>query len=353
MLCGLFICSVALLLMSIAPNLSWFSSSFLLLSIGNNMIMAPYAALVPDLIPMDQRGTASGWLGFMSMLGYLFGGMCAYFLENVGPVICYGILGTVHAIGMGITCYFVEEVPGSALDDASTTASGFVSVGTLAPRGCIPRLRSCIAPFHSPDFRILFATRFLMQMGILTVQEYMQYYMQDAIGPIFALNGHVVAASPQKAVSILFLPVLVGAIVSSLGAGVLSDMMGGKRKQIVYASGGLMGFICVLFGLTRSFELCLILGLGFGLGFGAFSTMDWAMATDVLPKPEEFAKDMGIWSLALVLPQVLATPVAGYLLDYFQDLFPGHTIGYTVIFLLSVVYIGFGTYWVKYLETVD
>jgi hypothetical protein len=29
--------------------------------------------------------------------------------------------------------------------------------------------------------------------------------------------------------------------------------------------------------------------------FGAFSTMDWAMATDVLPHPEEFAKDMGIW----------------------------------------------------------
>jgi hypothetical protein len=27
---------------------------------------------------------------------------------------------------------------------------------------------------------------------------------------------------------------------------------------------------------------------------------------------------MGVWSLALVLPQVIAAPISGYLLDYFQ-----------------------------------
>lgn len=83
--------------------------------------------------------------------------------------------------------------------------------------------------------------------------------------------------------SILFLPVLVGAITSSLSAGVVSDMLGGKRKTIVYASGAVMALACVLFGLTRSYQLDLLLGLLFGIGFGAFSTMDWAMATDVLP----------------------------------------------------------------------
>jgi MFS family permease len=56
----------------------------------------------------------------------------------------------------------------------------------------------------------------------------------------------------------------------------------------------------------------------FGIGFGAFSVMDWALATDVLPNKEEFAKDMGIWSLAMVLPQVVAAPIAGVLLDWGQ-----------------------------------
>lgn len=73
---------------------------------------------------------------------------------------------------------------------------------------------------------------------------------------------------------------------------------------------------------------------------------------DVVSSPAILAYLQGIWSLALVLPQVLATPIAGYLLDYFQLLFPGRTVGYTVIFLLSVVYYAAGTFFVKYLEAV-
>ena len=290
MLCGLAICSVALLMMSLSTTLGWFSTGFLLLSVGNNCILAPYSALFPDVIPMDQRGTASGWLGFGSMLGYLFGGVCAYFLENVGQGMCYAILGTIHALCMFVTCYFIHEVPiGSGAGygdvDGISSAGGDASSSfvVLAPTGWRPRCTSFLTPFHNHDFRILFFTRFLMQMGILTVQEYLQYYLQDAIGPVFAVGGHIVAVSPQKAVSILFLPVLFGAIVSSLCAGVISDMLGGKRKLIVYLSGALMAFSCVCFGLTRSFGLDLVLGAIFGVGFGAFSTMDWAMATDVLP----------------------------------------------------------------------
>jgi hypothetical protein len=57
-------------------------------------------------------------------------------------------------------------------------------------------------------------------------------------------------------------------------------------------------------GSSSWYTLDIFLGTLFGVGFGAFATMDWAMATDVLPHPHEFAKDMGIWSLAIVLPQV-------------------------------------------------
>jgi len=127
-----------------------------------------------------------------------------------------------------------------------------------------------------------------------------------------------VADSPEKAVSLLFLPVLLGAFVSSLAAGFISDLSGGRRKNIVYVSGGTMAVTCVLFAFTRSYAFDMVIGLFFGLGFGAFSVMDWALATDVLPSKEDYAKDMGIWSLALVLPQVIAAPVAGHLLDYFQ-----------------------------------
>jgi hypothetical protein len=53
----------------------------------------------------------------------------------------------------------------------------------------------------------------------------------------------------------------------------------------------------------------------------------------------------------------LATPVAGNLLDYFQSksengLAPEHTYGYTIIFLVAVVYFASGTFFVKYLDAV-
>jgi type III secretory pathway component EscS len=50
---------------------------------------------------------------------------------------------------------------------------------------------------------------------------------------------------------------------------------------------------------------------------------------------------MGIWFIALSLPQITAAPVAGVLLDTFQHVghqFGFRSLGYTVIFLLAVVY---------------
>lgn len=226
-------------------------------------------------------------------------------------------------------------------------------VATRPPPTLPERVASVVRPLQSHDFRVVFLTRFLMQMGILTVQEYLQFYLKDAIGPDFIISGTLVADTPEKAVSLLFLPVLLGGFVSSLVAGFVSDSTGGKRKQIVYASGTLMAGTCVLFAFTRSYAFDMVLGLAFGVGFGAFSVMDWALATDVLPNKDEYAKDMGIWSLALVLPQVIAAPVAGYLLDYFQQVGPGYNLGYTVIFLVSVIYFGAGTYFVKYIHSVE
>ena len=113
-----------------------------------------------------------------------------------------------------------------------------------------------------------------------------------------------------------------------------------------------MGIACVFFSITRSYTLDMVLGLLFGLGYGAFSVIDWAMATDVLPNEREYAKDMGVWTLALVLPQVIAAPVAGNLLDYFNTIGPDFKLGYSMIFLLAVVYYAAGSYYIKYVNSV-
>jgi hypothetical protein len=84
--------------------------------------------------------------------------------------------------------------------------------------------------------------------------------------------------------------------------------------------------------------------------------VDWALATDVLPS-EDYAKDMGVWHVAEVLPQMIATPFAGFFLDAFQKIgrqptVNQPTLGYTVIFLMSVVYFALGTVFVSKIKKV-
>lgn len=55
-----------------------------------------------------------------------------------------------------------------------------------------------------------------------------------------------------------------------------------------------------------------------GIGFGAFQSVDFALVMDVLPEEQEKAKDIAVWHQALVLPQALATPIGGLVLDLFE-----------------------------------
>jgi MFS family permease len=111
-----------------------------------------------------------------------------------------------------------------------------------------------------------------------------------------------------------------------------------------------MALVAILLIATHQYVAALIIGAIFGIGYGAYTSVDWALATDVLPNMDDAAKDMGLWHMALTIPQFLATPVAGKLLDTFQGV--GRTtgrpnLGYTVIFSLAVVYFLLGTIFVR------
>lgn len=130
---------------------------------------------------------------------------------------------------------------------------------------------------------------------------------------------------------------------SALLAGVFSDRVG--RKRLIYLSGALQTLTVILIMVFTSFELAIIIAFIFGLGYGAYQSVDWAIATDVLPSLDDYAKDMGIWHATGTLPQVLATPLAGFLLDHFQGV--GYSVGlphlgYTVISAMAAVFFMLG-----------
>eukprot|EP00474_Spongospora_subterranea_P002326 CRZ02784.1 hypothetical protein [Spongospora subterranea] len=146
----------------------------------------------------------------------------------------------------------------------------------------------------------------------------------------------------------MFIPMLFGALLSSSLSGYISDRLGGRRKIIVYWSGAVMAISCLMLTITRSYSGSLFVGGLFGLGYGAFTAVDWALVTDLLEDNAEFAKDMAVWGIALVLPN-LVMPLVGRLLDWLQQMAPSYNIGYSIVFLIAAAEFAGGSYFVKYI----
>ena len=54
----------------------------------------------------------------------------------------------------------------------------------------------------------------------------------------------------------------------------------------------------------------------FGIGYGVYLSVDFALCTEVLPAAEARAKDLGVINIAVALPQVFAPFVGSFLVAY-------------------------------------
>src|SRR6266496_435576 len=168
-----------------------------------------------------------------------------------------------------------------------------------------------------------------MMMGIWGVFYFLQYYADDVL--------HVTG---EQFIGGVFLPILLGsALPTSIIAGWASDHWG--RKGLVYLAGAMMTIVCILFIVWQNPAGALIAAAFFGIGYGAYTSVDWALVTDALPPTDEAGKFLGIWSAMGILPQVIGISIGGILLQVLQGM-PNH-FGYSVLFRLTTVYIVLGT----------
>jgi MFS family permease len=326
---------IALAFVPASPDALWiYIGAFIWIEFFNNLATAPYSALIPEIVPKDQRGAASGWLGLMVMLGSFVGAAAGLALPYIGGVTgCYIIVAVILVLGMIGTVATVREP----------------EPPPLPPFSWPEFAKGLLSPFKSRDFTWVFFTRLLMMLGLFTVQEFLQFYMHDVFGGgeegyRYIFFGIPLADNATAATSFFLLALLAGAVASSLTAGNLSDRYG--RKVMVYISGGLQALVVAVMIVSHSFEVVVLAGIVFGVGFGAYQAVDWALATDVLPSEEDYARDMGVWHISFTLPQVLATPIGGIVLDSFEAVGRARDLphlGYTILLLMALVYFVFGT----------
>jgi MFS family permease len=145
-------------------------------------------------------------------------------------------------------------------------------------------------------------------------------------------SGSAIANRASGATSILLALLVVVAMLVTLPAGRLSQRLG--RKVIVRAACWLGAVGTFLLVFASSLPLVYLVGILIGGALGMLLSVDWAFMVDLVP-PEAAGRFMGISNLATAGSGILATVIAGPLLDFGNGLH--HNAGFPMIFIFFAV----------------
>ncbi len=267
-----------------------FDALFIIAVAAENVAIAAYQAMIPEIVPREAWGAASGLRGAATLIGTVAG---------------LGIAGSIpnpHAVFLGA---------------ALLLALGLFSLLALSERDYIVPEPAAVVRWH--DFTIVFIARAFVFFGLSLLMTFVLYFFQDVL--------HY--SNPSAGTAFVGICSLLGAIISSVFLGALSDRF--SRKTITALCGIPMAIAAAGFAAAPNANVTLISAVFFGAGLGGILSVGWALAFDSLPQLTNIARDLGIWGIATNLPAVVAPLLGGWILHRLG----GARVGYQVIFSLA------------------
>ncbi|MGM7670306.1 MFS transporter [Microbacterium sp. A93] len=299
--------ALCMVLLSGAGELWTLGVYWVLVMLALNSVATAQAAVVPDRIPRERFGVASGILAMGTFVGMGLGVAGAgFFINSIG--IGYATFGGIILVATLLFTIFNRDFSSRDLDVPPFRWKEFFSSFWVSPKAY-------------PDFWWAFAGRFLLILAYQSVQSYLLYILRDYIGVSDAESTAL--STPLTAV------MLVGALATAFITGKISDRMQRRKIFVIVASVIMAASLAIpLFSPTVAgmFALATI----FGLGYGIYMSVDSALMNEVLPKAEAAAKDLGILNIATTLPQAM-TPVIVWALITL-------TGNYTAVFIAGIVF---------------
>jgi len=313
-----------------ASSMAVFVAGLALLLLGKNILTPAYQGLMPDCVPEEQRGVTAGFVGGMTILGNVVGlGLAAWLLGGINQHafsmsmirsnagIYYIVTALLVLVGILITVFGVREMP-LLVNESRCRSRREKSLFELAGS----YLSAWSEPWRNHNFRMVFLARVSLIFGLTLFMTFIEYY--------FARVQHV--ANFVLVTGIVAMLALGGAVVSGLVSGILSDRFKRRAPVVCIATlcMSLAALAFVLFPDTLITWLWL-LGILFGLGYGAYTSVNWALSIDVLPSLEKAGKDLGIWNASTTLPTIIA-PLVGSLIINFAAGAGETALGYRAVF---------------------
>ncbi|HEY9181044.1 MAG TPA: MFS transporter [Candidatus Baltobacteraceae bacterium] len=258
----------ALLWFYLAPSYAQLFASMIVLQIAMNVAIGPYQAVIPDFVPDAQVGTASSWMAALQSLGNACGALLA------------ALVASRFTIALAIAAVLLAS--------CAVTASHVTRLTPLPARSEPVRI--------SRAFIDLFISRAFVFLGFYTLLGYLFFYVRDSLG-----------GDTKMLTGVIILAVTL----SGAAGAVLAARPADRYDRRAIAAGGGGGFVLALIAFLFSHALAPIIcsALAAGIAWGVFSSGDWALGCRFLPR-FALATGMGMWNLAVLIPQVAAPAAA-------------------------------------------
>ena len=337
----------------------------LFLQFSSNIAHGALQGLIPDLVPREQRGRASGVKAVMELLPVIL-----LPLLGIGVLVDQGrvwaavlVIMVALFIAMILTMMVREEplrerpempikprvarivlltlifvvatsVFGGLVGfvGALLKESGVLQLVAVGLAGLVAMVGAIVvgvwlsarvgigegAHRHS-SFVWWVVNRLLFFAAVTSIQGFAQYFLQDVLE----------VSNPGQATAVLMAVVGVFTVIAALGSGFLADRFG--RKRLLILTGIVAGAGTLLLLFSVNIFMVYFSGFLIGVATGVFVTTNWALGTDLVP-PEEAGRYLGISNLAGAGAGVVGAGIGGPLADFFNMSSPG--LGYLVVFAI-------------------
>ena len=296
---GVAVALPAIVAVTAAPSLTVLWCATIALQLGMNAAGGPFAAIVGDYVAPERVGRASSWMSVNQFCGSVVGLVLTIALHGIALGVALALL---LAAGWWITDRAVAPLAG--------TRSG------------APVLRL------DANAWTVIVSRALINVGFYTLFFFLFFFVRESLG----------VADAQTTTGILFLAFTIAGVGGAFAAGRPADQL--DKRVVVSIACAAIALAVGAFAAAPTLPVALACGIGAGFAWGAFFTVDWAIAYAVLPAAA-LASAMGVWNLATTLPQVAAPAITKPLVGYYDAIAYG--LGPRIALICVIVEFALGT----------
>jgi len=264
--------------------------------------VAPYLALVPDITPTEQLGTASGYVNFMGGIGLIAYQAIGVKTWDNYPTETIYMVAIVFVVSMFVTVAFIKEPSASA---------------TTAPeRMSFRRYFGSIAK-ETNTMKFL-GSAFFFYLGLVMIYPFVTLFLVENMQ--VSEGKSILAILAASVVETLFI----------LPLGILSDRV--DRKKFMSYMLLLLAATSPAIALSQNFTHAIIaMGL-MGIPIAAVVAVGYAFFLDLIPQGRA-AEFVGLYAFCIGLAQFVALQAGGKLIDI---------IGFRLVFVLGGIFVVLG-----------